>query len=108
MKSTLAQVLSKLRRDKNLSQREAANALGVSQALLSHYENNAREPKLDFIIRACDYYNVSADFILGRTETRNCVSPQVIENAHEIVNTLIDMKISEANLISELDKLFSV
>lgn len=35
--------------------------LGISQALLSHYENGIREPGLAFVVKACDYYGVSAD-----------------------------------------------
>ena len=53
-----------------MSQRTAAADLGISQALLSHYENGIREPGLSFVVRACDYYHVSADFILGRTLSR--------------------------------------
>ena len=60
-------ILSALRKKRKLSQRRVANDLGISQALLSHYENGAREPKIDFIIKACDYYKVSADYILGRS-----------------------------------------
>lgn len=44
--------------------------MGISQALLSHYENGAREPGLAFVKKACDYYDVSADFLLGRTLVR--------------------------------------
>ena len=40
----------------------------MSQALLSHYENGVREPGLDFVRRACDYYKVSADYLLCRTD----------------------------------------
>lgn len=60
--------MSTLRRARELSQRKAAAELGISQALLSHYENGSREPGLSFVVRACDYYGVSADYILGRTE----------------------------------------
>ena len=44
--------MSELRRRKGASQRTAAAELGISQALLSHYENGAREPGLDFVCRA--------------------------------------------------------
>lgn len=60
-------MISKLRHERGLSQRQAASDLKISQALLSHYENGAREPGLRFVCRACDYYGVSADYILGRT-----------------------------------------
>ena len=63
-----SQTMSELRRKKGASQRTAAADLGISQALLSHYENGAREPGLDFVCRACEYYGVSADYLLGRTD----------------------------------------
>ena len=56
--------------ERGVSQRTAAGDLGISQALLSHYENGIREPGLAFVVKACDYYHVSADFILGRTLSR--------------------------------------
>lgn len=63
-----SETMSELRRKKGASQRTAAADLGISQALLSHYENGAREPGLDFVCRACEYYGVSADYLLGRTD----------------------------------------
>mgnify|MGYP003225081396 CR=1 FL=1 len=63
-----SETMSELRRKKGASQRTAAADLGISQALLSHYENVAREPGLDFVCRACEYYGVSADYLLGRTD----------------------------------------
>lgn len=60
------EVLSSLRRERGVSQKQAAVDLNVSQALLSHYENGVREPRLEFVVRACDYYGVSADVMLGR------------------------------------------
>ncbi len=71
MNTNFSRALSLLRQEKGVSQRVAAQALKVSQALLSHYENGIREPGLSFVLRACDYYNVSADFLLGRTLSRD-------------------------------------
>ena len=59
MKSEFSRTLSLLRQEKGVSQRTAAQALGISQALLSHYENGIREPGLAFVVKACDYYSVS-------------------------------------------------
>ena len=70
-KRSFAQILSELRRTAGLSQRKAAADLGISQALLSHYENDAREPGLHFVCRVCDYYNVTADYLLGRSSNPN-------------------------------------
>ena len=65
MKTDFPRVLSLLRKEKGISQKEAASQLGVSQALLSHYEKGIRECGLDFLIRAADFYGVSADYLLG-------------------------------------------
>ena len=67
MERSFPETLSALRREKNISQRCAAAELGISQALLSHYENGAREPGLRFVCKACDYYGVTADYMLGRS-----------------------------------------
>lgn len=71
MATDFSRTLSLLRQETGISQRKAAAALGVSQALLSHYENGIREPGLAFVSRVCDYYHVSADFLLGRTNSRD-------------------------------------
>ena len=71
MNERFARALGSLRREKGISQRQAAGDLGVSQALLSHYENGVREPGLDFVVRACDYYGASADYLLGRSARRD-------------------------------------
>ncbi len=71
MNEKFSRTLSLLRQEKGLSQRRVAADLGISQALLSHYENGVREPGLPFVVRACDYYGVSADFLLGRTLSRD-------------------------------------
>ena len=68
MPRTFSEAMSALRREQGLSQRKAASELHISQALLSHYENGAREPGLEFVVRACDYYGVSADYLRGRTD----------------------------------------
>ena len=68
MEHGFSQTMAALRRSRGLSQRTAAADLHISQALLSHYENGAREPGLDFVCRACEYYGVSADYLLGRTD----------------------------------------
>ena len=67
MERSFPETLSALRKGRNISQRQAAADLGISQALRSHYENGAREPGLCFVCRACDYYGVTADYLLGRS-----------------------------------------
>ena len=67
---SFSDTMAALRRERGLSQRAAAADLRISQALLSHYENGAREPGLDFVCRACAYYGGTADYLLGRTDEK--------------------------------------
>jgi len=88
MKSVFAKKLSKLRREAGYSQRQASMGLGISQALLSHYENGVREPKLEFVVKVCDYYGVSADHILGRPDDKKkpvLPVPQGCEGAGRLI-----------------------
>lgn len=61
--------LMTLRKNKKISQKQAAKDLGISQALLSHYENGVRECGLNFVVRAANYYNVSCDYLLGNSKS---------------------------------------
>ena len=64
-------IIKLLRKERGITQKQAAEDLGVSQALLSHYEKGIRECGLDFVVRVADYYNVSCDYLLGRSAERN-------------------------------------
>ena len=74
MNSDFPRIITFLRKERGLSQKQVASDLGISQALLSHYEKGIRECGLDFLIRAADYYEVSTDYLLGRTVQRNTVT----------------------------------
>ena len=65
MNASFPRVLALLRAERRISQKKAAADLGISQALLSHYEKGIRECGLDFVVRAAQYYNVSCDYLLG-------------------------------------------
>lgn len=71
MDRSFHETLAGLRRERGISQRKAAADLNISQALLSHYENGTREPGLSFVCRACDYYGVTADYMLCRSDYPN-------------------------------------
>jgi len=63
--------LTAIRKDRKISQKQAAADMGVSQALLSHYEKGVRECGLNFVIKAAQYYNVSADYLLDLSPVTN-------------------------------------
>ena len=68
MKNDFPRILTLLRKERGISQKEAAAKLGITQALLSHYEKGVRECGLDFVIAVADEYGVSTDYLLGREQ----------------------------------------
>jgi transcriptional regulator with XRE-family HTH domain len=67
MSNDFPRILTLLRKERHLSQKQAAADLHVAQALLSHYEKGKRECGLDFLVKVADYYHVSTDYLLGRS-----------------------------------------
>ena len=90
--SKFAVVLSRLRKERGISQKKAATDLGISQALLSHYEKGIRECGLDFVIKCSRYYGVTTDYLLGVSDSRNGVDTSglasVDDNGEYSVSTL--------------------
>lgn len=70
MNADFPRVLTLLRKERGISQKQAAADLNISQALLSHYEKGIRECGLEFVVRTADFYGVSCDYLLGRSPER--------------------------------------
>lgn len=64
--SVVAERLRMLRAKANYSQTEIANELGITQQTYSKYESGAASPDSKDIIKLCDLYGVTSDYILGR------------------------------------------
>ena len=79
-------IITFLRKEKGMSQKQAAADLGISQALLSHYEKGIRECGLDFLVKTAEYYDVTTDYLLGRTVQRkpSAVSASEMPESEEI------------------------
>ena len=60
--------LKKLRKEAGLTQISLQMKTGIEQALLSKFENGDRIPPTETLIILADFYNVSMDYIMGRTE----------------------------------------
>ncbi len=67
MNKDFARILTLLRAENGLSQKQVAKDLKISQGSLSHYENGKRECNLNLLVQIAKYYDVSCDFLLGRT-----------------------------------------
>ncbi len=60
--------LRDLREDNDLTQAQIAEILGTKQTIYSRYERGFQNIPLEFLIALADYYNVSVDYIFGRTD----------------------------------------
>lgn len=65
----LSTVLKQLREEKGLCQKELAAVLHVSNGTISNYENGVHSPNLDTLCDIADYYGVSVDYLLGRSDS---------------------------------------
>ena len=61
-------IIRDLREDSDLTQAQVAEYLGTSQTMYARYERGANELPIRHLMKLCDLYNVSSDYILGRTE----------------------------------------
>lgn len=102
MNSDFPRILTLLRKERGISQKQAASELSISQALLSHYEKGIRECGLDFVVRAADYYHVSCDFLLGRSPERTGATLSV-EDIPEPENTSQDNRM-RGSILPTLNK----
>lgn len=60
--------LKELRKKKGISQLRLATELNTTQNTISRYETGEREPGIDELIKIADYFHVSVDYLIGRTE----------------------------------------
>ena len=99
MNSDFPRIITFLRKERGLSQKQVAADLGISQALLSHYEKGIRECGLDFLVKAADYFEVSCDYLLGRTVQRRLasVSAEDLPESDEIRHL-------KGNMINQINK----
>lgn len=91
--------LKKLREDKNLMQKEVASYLNITTSAYGFYEQGKRSPTPEILSKLADYFNVSSDYILGRTDIRNYTENEKVDSKK---NELLKAKFNKDNL--ELSK----
>ena len=64
----IGSIIHELRQQKGLSQAQLAKAIGVSQKAIDFWEKGTNEPKASYILALSDFFNVTTDFLLGKTE----------------------------------------
>lgn len=83
-KEIFSQRLIEQREKKGVSRQTAADDLGISRASLEYYEKGLRVPDVVVLAKIADYYNVSADYLLGRSDVRSVDPSQKIHVACEV------------------------
>lgn len=103
MNAAFPRMMILLRKERGISQKQAATDLHVSQALLSHYEKGIRECGLDFVVAAADYYGVSCDYLLGRTADKSGTMIAV-EEIPDTDPNVQDKRMTPAGVLPVLNK----
>lgn len=102
----MGEILAELRKDKHLLQKDLADFLSISIGTVSNYETGAHEPDFETLCKLADFFQVSTDYLLGRTDlpydVRKLSEP--VRNGitiSDITHTLLNM--SQENLDSVLE-----
>ena len=66
----IAERLQELRKEKKVTQQAVANYLGINARTYQYYEGNDHRPDYETLIKLADYFEVTTDYLLGRSETR--------------------------------------
>lgn len=95
--STFSKRLKDLRKERNINQEQLAKEIGASRGSISFYEKGSRIPDISILDKLANYFNVSTDYLLGRTsEKMNNIEIQTIQNMtglnNEAINKLMIMK----------------
>ena len=76
--------IRELRAEKNVTQQEIADKLGVSRQVFANWENEINQPDLKMLISLAEFFSVTVDYLLGRTDDfGNAVMPTPYELTNE-------------------------
>ena len=71
MKIILAQRLRECRKEKGLTQGQVAIYCDITEKAYQNYELMTREPKLEIVVKLAEFFEVSVDYLVGRTDKKN-------------------------------------
>lgn len=93
----LGEKIKVLRIENRMTAEELAKYLKIGRSTLSNYENNIRKPDYDALVKIAEYFNVSIDYLLGRTNDRTIE----ILRGDEVLKELRDLGIEEIGILKE-------
>lgn len=79
-----------LRKEKNISQDDLAKIIGVVRTTVAGYERNAISPSQDKLLLLSEYFGVSSDYIIGKSDIRNEISVES-KDIYTNIQTIIDL-----------------
>lgn len=98
--------LALLRREKNLNKKDIATYLKIDQSTYGKYELGKREPDYDTLIVLANFFDVSVDYLLGRTDIRKAHSYDIeAKHYHSLVRELPEEAVKQVEEYIELIKL---
>lgn len=92
--------IKRLREEKQMKQEELAKILSISPSAVGMYERDEREPNDELTLKISKYFNVSTDYLLGKTDVRN-PGQQIDDVLNE---AMIGMSKAEYNKLTETQK----
>lgn len=95
----MGEKLKSLRIDKNLTQKQVADRIGLAISAVSSYESGTRYPSYDVLVKLARIFHVSTDYLLGITNTRNIDVTGLRDNEIELVSQLVDMLRNKNNSV---------
>ena len=82
--------LKPLREQASISQKQLADAIGVSQQSINKYENHNIEPDIGTLVRIAEYFNTSVDYLIGHTDIRRKIEQVHPYDLNDMERALID------------------
>lgn len=99
----LSERLKLLRTEKNLLQRDVAKFLKITASAYGFYEQGKRIPDSDMLNRIADFFNVSVDYLLGRTDFTTSINQSKSNLAEQVAIRLIKELEKDGYKIEEKD-----
>ena len=105
--ASFGELLAELRKDKGLKQKALAKALHVSSATISNYENNVHLPDVDKLTSIADYFDVTLDYLLGRSSeniSSSALNEQILgdKTAGELILIIKNMAPDQKKVLSSI------
>ena len=103
MSATFGDRLRELRLSKGLRQIDLCEILNVSKSAVGAYERNEREPVYKQLMNLADYFNVSLDYLLGRSDEPLIVEQYIKRDIHDLSEILdkYELKVQDYRLTEE-------